>query len=261
MKKKYLLLLCVLLPIFSVSAQSLLSALPLEKESIETGRKKMLDEVFADNRFIGGYFLYLSFFHDFNIVAMESSSGKYKPEMSKKLIFYCLNGLDQINDELVNNYMGRGIARLDSGKYAEAMNDFDKVLTYDPHNADAYVNRAILFIISTQYDEAKAELLKARKFAPKNPVIFFNESVIALAQNNTTLALNSIDSCISLDPEYGRAYFEKGLILSNMKQYQEAIRVLRKARSLDDPDAGTLIKKIKEDQDQQVGAKEKSKIK
>lgn len=261
MKKNYSLLLLVLLPIFSVSAQSLLSGLPLEKEPIETGRRKMLDEVFADNRFIGGYFLYLSFFHDFNIVAMESHSINYKPEVSKRLIFYCLNGLDQINDELVNNYMDRGISRLDSDKYAEAMNDFDKVLTYDPHNADAYINRAILFIISTQYDEARAELVKARKFDPKNPVIFFNESVIALAQNNNTLALTSIDSCISLDPEYGRAYFEKGLILSKLNQYQEAIKVLRKARSLSDPDAGALIKKIKEDQDQQAGATEKSKNK
>lgn len=261
MKKTYLLPVLLILAMSSARAQSLLSAQPIEKEPIETGRKKMLDEVFADNRFIGGYFLYLSFFHDFNIVAMESHSRNYKPEVSKRLIFYCLNGLDQINDEMVNNYMGRGIGRLDSGKYADAMNDFDKVLTYDPHNSDAYVNRAILFIISTQYDEASDELIKAKKFAPKNPVILFNESIIALAQNKNSLALTKIDSCITLDPEYGRAYFEKGLILSSLNQYQEAIKVLRKARSLDDPDAGALIKKIKDDQDQQTQAAEKRKTK
>ena len=261
MKKKYLLLLQLVLAMSSVRAQSLLSAQPVQKDLIETGRKKMLDEVFADNRFIGGYFLYLSFFHDFNIAAMETHSRTYKPEVSKRLIFYCLNGLDQINDELVNNYMGRGIGRLDSGKYADAMNDFDKVLAYDPNNADAYVNRAILFIISSQYDEASAELVKAKKFAPINPVIFFNESVISLARNNYTLAMKKIDSCITLDPEYGRAYFEKGLILRGLNQYKEAIKVLRKARSLDDPDAGALIKKIKDDQDQQTKPEVKSKSK
>lgn len=250
MKKIYFFLLFILLLAGNLSAQTLLSQISAHKGELENARKKMLDEVFADNRFIGGYFLYLSFFHDFNIVAMESHSRNYKPEVSKRLIFYCLNGLDQINDDLINSYLNRGDARLDSGKYAEAMNDFDQVLEYDPHNADAYINRASLFIISTQYDEAKIELAKARKFAPKNPALFFNEGIIALAENNGKVALEKIDSCISIDPEYARGYFEKGLILNSLNRNQEAIKILRKARSLNDPDAGPLIRKIKEEDDQ-----------
>lgn len=250
MKRVFFLGLLILLGCFSAGAQALLAPVTAgEKDELEKTRISMLNEAFKDNRFTGGYFLYLSFFHDFNIEAMESHTKNYKPEVSKRLIFYFLNGLDQVNDDLVANYFTRGISRMDSARYATSMTDFDQVLLYDPHNADAYINRAVLFIISTQYDQAQLELDKARKYAPRNPSVYFNQGVIQYNLGNKEAALKEIDSCIKLDPEYARAYFERGLILNSLGQNTEAIKVLRKARSLGDPDAGELIRSVKQDED------------
>lgn len=247
---RFCLIIFLLLGAIRLDAQALLApAANVQQDPLEASRKKMLKEVFKDNSFVGGYFLYLSFFHDFNIEAKETLSRRYKPEVSKRLVFYFLNGLDQINDELIASYTDRGIARMDSTKYESAMTDFDQVLLYDPKNSDAYVNRAILFIISSQYDEAQAELNKARTYAPKNPAIFFNQGVILNSQGNKEAALKTEDSCLNLDAGYSRAHFEKGLILNSMNQNKQAIKELRKARSLGDPDAGTLIKNIKDEED------------
>ncbi len=252
MKKAFLsvFILCALLS--SLHGQTLLEPILAGKpDAPEKTHLENLKTLFNDNRFVGGYFLYLTFFHDFNIQAMESQSKAYKPAASNKLIYYFLGGLDQVNDELVNNYFDRGLARMDSGRYEQSMNDFDHLLLYDPHNSDAYVNRAILFIISAQYKEAMEEITKAKLYGPKNPAVFFNTGVIAFNQGRGNDALKAEDSCILLQPDYARAWFEKGLILSSLNQNEQAIKALRKARSFGDTDAGGLIRKIKESERQQ----------
>lgn len=252
MKKAFLAACICCLLLGSVHAQTLLEPAPAGKsDAPERSHLDMLKTLFNDNRFVGGYFLYLTFFHDFNIQAMESHSKVYKPEVSRRLIYYCLNGLDQVNDELANNYFDRGLARMDSGRYEQSMNDFDHMLLYDPHNSDAYVNRAILFIISAQYKEALEEITKAKLYGPKNPAVFFNTGVIAFNQGRLADALKAEDSCILLQPDYSRAWFEKGLILNSMNQHEQAIKALRKARSYGDTDAGELIRKIKESDKEQ----------
>lgn len=246
MKKIFFVFLFLISFIFCADAQLLGTNGNDKNDPIDKYRIELLSELFQDSHFVGGYYLYLNFFHDFNIEAIESSTKKYKPEVSKRLITYFLDGMDEVNNEIASLYFDRGLARMDSSEYEISMKDFDHVLLLDPHNSDAYVNRAILFIISNQFDEALVELKKAELYDPANPDVYFNRGVIDFNLGKVPESLKEIDTCIKLNPDYSRAWFEKGLILNSNQDDENAIKVLRHARNLGDPDAENLIKLIKD---------------
>jgi tetratricopeptide (TPR) repeat protein len=216
-------------------------------DPIEKTKKTSLKTLFDDRRFDAGFLLYLNFFSDLNIVALENPKIRiYKPAISKRLLNYTLDNLAEVNETVIQDYFDRGLARIDSGKYDEAMNDFDKSLLYDPENADAYINRGVLFIYSNQYPEALEELQKAEKFDPKNAGVFFNRALVFYKQGNYAGAIIELDQCLKLDPEYTRAYFQKGVVLDAQGNSEEALKTLKKARSLGDTDAGPYIRKIQD---------------
>lgn len=246
--KSRIYILCVLLlpASFAIGQGITLPAYKPVNQSVEKDKAEIIKSAFQDNKFVGGYLLYLNFFYDFNVVAMENRSSRaYKPKVSQRLINYYLAGLDDINESISEEYSDRGQARIDSAKYAEAMSDFDQALSYTPKNPDAYVSRATLFIFSHQYDEARAELAKAQKFDAKNAEVPFNRAVMYFDEGKLQEAQKEIDSSIALQPTYARAYFEKGLISNATGNTEEAIKNLRKARSYNDPDAGKVIRDIK----------------
>jgi|GEM_PF-858980 len=214
---------------------------PIEKSKIQSGKNLLKDQ-----RFDIGMFLYLNFFTDLNVVVLENPKTRvYKPEISKKILYYYLDNVAELNEAVIQDYFNRGLARIDSSKYEEAMNDFDRCLVYDPENADAYLNRGVLFIISKQYPEALDELNKAQQFDPENAAIYFNRGVVYYNQQLNKEALDQLEICLKKDPEYTRAYFEKGVVLAELGNYQEALGSLRKARNLGDPDAGAYIDLVK----------------
>jgi tetratricopeptide (TPR) repeat protein len=216
-------------------------------DPIEKSKANSLKNLFKDQRFNIGYFLYINFFSDLNIVVLENQRTKiYKPAVSKRILFYAMDNLAEVNEAVIQDYFERGLARIDSGKYEEAMNDFDKALLYDPENADVYLNRGVLFIYSQQFNEALQELDKAEKYDKKNPGICFNRGLIFYNQNRFKDALVQLDQSIKLDEEYTRAYFEKGMVLDALGQTDEALKALKKARNLGDPDANQYIQKIKD---------------
>jgi len=222
------------------------SSLLNPKDPIEVAKQKATKVLFRDQRFDAGFLLYVNFFTDINVVVLENPRVRiYKPEVSKKILNYYLDNVAELNEAIITDYFNRGLNRIDSSKFEEAMGDFDKCLLYDPENADAYLNRGVLFIYSKQFTEALAELSKAEKFDNKNAGIFFNRGLVYYNLQRYPEALQQLDSCLKLNEEYTRAYFEKGVVLAEMGQRDEALFNLRKARSLGDTDAQTYIEGIK----------------
>jgi tetratricopeptide (TPR) repeat protein len=222
------------------------SSLINPQDPIEKSKVKTSGNLFKDQRFDAGFFLYLNFFTDLNVVVLENPKSRiYKPEVSRKVLNYYLDNVAELNEAVIQDYFERGLARIDSSKFEEAMSDFDKCLVYDPENADAYLNRGVLFIYSKQFPEALEELDKAEKFDHENAGIFFNRGLVYYNLQLYPEAITQLDSCIRLDENYSRAYFEKGVVLSELGRNDEAIQNLRKARSLGDNDAQQFIEAIK----------------
>jgi tetratricopeptide (TPR) repeat protein len=86
---------------------------------------------------------------------------------------------------------------------------------------------------------------ETEKFDKENAGIYFNRGLVYYNLQRYPEALEQLDSCLKLNEEYTRAYFEKGIVLAEMGQRDNALLNLRKARSLGDPDAQTFIEAVK----------------
>ncbi len=62
---------------------------------------------------------------------------------------------------------------MDIAKYAEAYEDFSKVIEYFPKDAEAYFNRAIVNYCLEDDDASKNDLEKAKSIDPKYTDEFF----------------------------------------------------------------------------------------
>lgn len=249
-KKKFsLVLIGMLLLVASQGYGQLLnnqSPLLDRQDPIEKSKIKASQFLFKDQRFDIGFLLYLNFFTDLNVVVLENPKTRtYKPEVSRRVLNYYLDNVAELNETIIQDYFERGLARIDSSKFEEAMSDFDKCLVYDPENSDAYLNRGVLFIYSKQFPEALQELDKAEKFDQENPGIFFNRGLVYYNLQLYPEAIIQLDSCLRLDNNYTRAYFEKGVIENELGKREEALKDLRKARSMGDSDAQSFIEAIK----------------
>ena len=81
------------------------------------------------------------------------------------------------------------------------------------------------------------------QYDPENPLEWTLKGMACAASGgNDEEALEYYDTAIGLDPEFGPAYYEKGLSLMNLKRYDEAEECYQKAVELN-PDFETLVEK------------------
>lgn len=69
------------------------------------------------------------------------------------------------------------------------------------------------------------EFLKDR---PNDPFLLYSLALEDVADGDDGAAVEQLDVVIGADPEYVPAYLQKGLILSRLERYEEALQVLEK---------------------------------
>lgn len=97
---------------------------------------------------------------------------------------------------------------------------------YDPQYAEALVSRAKMLLEEDKGDEAKTILEKARELDPTN-----TETDALLKQ--AKLLIGRQKQTKKTDPEYSQALVQQGTLLLEEGQYDEAMRLFRKAVEVD----------------------------
>ncbi|RZM21913.1 MAG: tetratricopeptide repeat protein [Pedobacter sp.] len=129
-------------------------------------------------------------------------------------------------------YFWRGKSSYNLYKYADAMRDFEKVLTLDPKYRNA--TREIAFT----YDRLKSW---------KDAINFYSKSIALFNDDNASMSelfyaravayynvkdysksLMDCDSTIRRQPQYFSAYHQKAKIYSEQKKYKEALDILQR---------------------------------
>lgn len=115
-------------------------------------------------------------------------------------------------------------------------NDTLKAINSLEHAIDIYPLPEYLVALGTVYAEIrnKNSLLIADKLLRENKVksgkdAYFIKGLYYNYTNDYQKAIVSLDSCISLDFTYMYAYREKAIALYDLGQYQEALKVLKRA--------------------------------
>ena len=110
--------------------------------------------------------------------------------------------------------------------YKEAIGHLDAVLEENIYNAEAYFYKGILFNELEKEDRAISSFQTALE---QNPEYFEAHMQLALifAKRTPELGLQYYDNALKLNPKSQEALYGKGLLLQNLKKYDEAIELYK----------------------------------
>lgn len=126
-------------------------------------------------------------------------------------------------------YINRGGGYHHTGKYALALDDFNKAIHIDPSHAVAYFNRAGLHTTNKRYDLAIADYTTALSFKAgfNDPRMagqtYQNRGLVYAFQGRYDLAIRDYNQVLELDPDNALAYSNRGIAYYKQNRLEEAL--------------------------------------
>lgn len=96
----------------------------------------------------------------------------------------------------------------------------------------AIVDRGIDNCQSGRYDQALKDFNDALKLKPNDATLITYRGVAYYANRQNDLAMKDFNRALEIDPKHGKAYYQRGMIYENQEKYSEAVTELKKAKSL-----------------------------
>ena len=96
----------------------------------------------------------------------------------------------------------------------------------------AIVDRGMENCQSGRYDQALKDFNDALKLKPKDPALITFRGVAYYAKGQNDLAMKDFNQALEIDPNFGKAYYQRGMIYENQQKYSQAAQELKKAKSL-----------------------------
>lgn len=135
-----------------------------------------------------------------------------------------------------------GIAYHDKGDFEGALSRYEKALTLDKDNLSALAEKAMTLLSMQKYEESVAVCKTAFEKHPGEPSLKFLYVTCGNAYDGlkkTDKSLEIYDEGIKQFPDYYHLYFNKGVALSSVKRYDEALTSLQKAATCNPKHAST----------------------
>ena len=125
--------------------------------------------------------------------------------------------------DLLNTY---GIALAESGKPAEAVRVFEKVLAIDKTNASAYENLGVVALKAGDGERAYGYLRQALDFSPDLPLALNTLGVVFAQRGQNDQALESWIRSVRLDPKQYDALFNISVVAGQAGRWEVAREAL-----------------------------------
>lgn len=179
-----------------------------------------------------------------------------------------------INNQLDNNFLSRGIFLALTGKYQDAIKDCDQTLKLNQSNILAYYTRANVKMKMAEVVESlndpteeltlpiqgmlessdNGPALEDYKLILKDygqclqlntnfPFAFYNRAYVKCKLKDYESAVEDLDMAIQQEPDFAEAYFNRGLIKIYLDKVEEGASDLSKAGELGIQDAYNVIKR------------------
>lgn len=133
--------------------------------------------------------------------------------------------------------VNEGGAAFKMGRYAEALQYYDRALKIDPHLALAWSERGVALGKLGRLDEAGQSFDRALEINPRDALTWVNKGVIARKLGRIEDELAYCDRALQINPRFGVAWFNKGAALYQLKRHAEARKAFEEAATLGIPDA------------------------
>lgn len=164
------------------------------------------------------------------------------------------------------DYFGRGMDQVTVKNYAAAISDFDKAIAAANDFTMAYLMRAIArYRLQSASDPncehpgaqsmgatlARAELQQTIndidtviKLSPNMALAYFNKGTVLAEAKDFTSALSAFNKAIELKPDFGEAYYNRGYVYFNLGNRNAGIADLSKAGELGIVPSYNLLKRM-----------------
>ena len=141
----------------------------------------------------------------------ESSTGN-----QSNLLGEIVSTINRFAFNPANEHLGRGLNLYNEQKYDEAMQEYNKSLSYFPDYCDAYINIANIYSVQKNYWEAIKAGKRAVSIEPDNTVALHNLGLYYRHLNEQDEAIKWYHKCLECDPKeidchygLGRVYMSK----------------------------------------------------
>src|SRR5262245_13703966 len=103
--------------------------------------------------------------------------------------------------ELASAHKNRGVAYGAKGHYDHAIQDLDKAIELNPHDATAHAGRGRVYAAKGNYDMAIADLTRAIGVDPRDATVFLSRGMAFAGKGELDRAILDYDKVIALDPQ------------------------------------------------------------
>lgn len=132
-----------------------------------------------------------------------------------------------INPYVKNLLLNCGYAYLKTNNDVKAMAKFNDILKF-VEDGKAYAGRGVAYAKQAEYDMALKDFMSAEKLDPSNPLVLFNKGLALSYLHDYKNAIRELSKAIELDPCYADAYKKRGeiylLIGENLKAQEDLDR-------------------------------------
>jgi tetratricopeptide (TPR) repeat protein len=158
------------------------------------------------------------FFDALHLLAIvQSRRGRYALALE---IFDKAIRLRPDDTELINN---RGSALTEAKRYDEALAAYEKAIALRPDYADAYNNHGCVLMEMQHFDDAMTSYSKALVLDPNNPEYINNLGRSLTRLRRYTDALDCYEDALALRPDYVEALINRGVTLTEVGRHDEAL--------------------------------------
>lgn len=137
---------------------------------------------------------------------------------------------------------GLGQTLFSEGKYAEALEIYQRLAEAEPEDAEVHLRLAQIYRELRQLDKAENSLLKARQHAPENIEILYNEALLYEAQGRFEDAIRVLSGAVANLKGQGGAgasrhtlaiiYQQLGMLYREVQNYPAAIYTFEEIKHL-----------------------------
>jgi Tfp pilus assembly protein PilF len=127
-------------------------------------------------------------------------------------------------DQTIQKHLDNGIQFGNEGDFEKAIAEFKEVLKIDPINVHAYNNIGVAYFRIGKLDDAAAYYTKAIDLGIADAnMYFFRGQIYGKYKYEDAKAIKDYSKAIELQPKFSRAYLNRALAYSSLKEHDKAI--------------------------------------
>lgn len=139
----------------------------------------------------------------------------------------------QVRDsQKVSNLLSQGNGFLDSGRYEEALQLYNRAIEIEKDSVPSWVNRGNALLSLKRHQEALESYNQAIALRPNKNEAWYNRGNALSALGRYEEAIRSYNESIVIDPNKFEAWINKGIALTKLQRYQEGLASYDQAISI-----------------------------